>query len=258
MIGQRAKLLGDSSRYLAIWLSMIKHGKPAVAIHECTPYFDQSVFQKYLGESFEIHRFEEPHAWKDLSRNAKVGGPRVWLLSPTLFGWPCSRPRLYTVLTNKSVCMLQGRGLACMEHLYMKVNMQVADLFCAPKEEIAALRKAQAKKAARPSTDPFKNFLQGAKPVYRDGYCTLKKVQKRFEKKSSRQLDWINVFHCCCSNKQHHALFFFLCFAQQRTQIHDLQFEPEPEVKTSGQSLSTDVVKGWRYVASCARSPRKH
>lgn len=44
------------------------------------------------------------------------------------------RWRLYTVLTNKSVCMLQGRGLACMEHLYMKVNMQVADLFCAPKE----------------------------------------------------------------------------------------------------------------------------
>ena len=31
--GQRAKLLGDSSRYLAIWLSMIKHGKPAACLH---------------------------------------------------------------------------------------------------------------------------------------------------------------------------------------------------------------------------------
>lgn len=34
-------------------------------------------------------------------------------------------------------------------------------LLCTLQEEIAALRKAQAKKAARPSTDPFKNFLQG-------------------------------------------------------------------------------------------------
>ena len=65
----------------------------AVAIHECTAYFDQSVFQKYLDESFEVHRFEEPESWQELSRSAKAGGPGVWLLSPTLFGWPCSRPR---------------------------------------------------------------------------------------------------------------------------------------------------------------------
>lgn len=39
-------------------------------------------------------------------------------------------------MINNSVCRLAGEGVACIQKLYMRVNMQVDQLFCAPKELI--------------------------------------------------------------------------------------------------------------------------
>ena len=57
-------------------------------IHECTARFDRTLFEKYL-PGYTIH--------------SPVGPSGGDLLSPEDFGWPMSRPRLFTVMTKDRV-----------------------------------------------------------------------------------------------------------------------------------------------------------
>lgn len=57
-----------------------------------------------------------------------------WLLSQHQFGWPCFRPRLYSVLVNRATGKLMDPGLDVIHALYRKPSGTVADLFVAPKD----------------------------------------------------------------------------------------------------------------------------
>ena len=59
---------------------------------------------------------------------------RLVKLSPHLFGWPCHRPRQYTVLTLRSACELDGDGLNALFDVMRVPNISVSDLFCAPQD----------------------------------------------------------------------------------------------------------------------------
>ena len=69
-------------------------GSKDVVVHECTSAFLQWVFDEFLGEEYQVHKFVAP---EHLKRNT-VGTSlpfRVdpWLLSQNMFGWPALRPR---------------------------------------------------------------------------------------------------------------------------------------------------------------------
>lgn len=59
---------------------------------------------------------------------------RKWLLSQSHLGWPCNRPRLYTVLTLRGVVHLRSPGLGLMERLYRVLRLSVKDLLLAPQD----------------------------------------------------------------------------------------------------------------------------
>lgn len=56
---------------------------------------------------------------------------KEWLLSPSYFGWPCNRPRLYTVLIRKGA-LLQHGGLNLISRLYLVPAMSVDSLLVSP------------------------------------------------------------------------------------------------------------------------------
>ena len=108
--GKGQKLMGASSRYLAIWLASVRQGKPArglleqaldvqedrscpvwcllvrrlfhlaslprqdVLLHECTTKFRREVLERWLGDLYVAH-----------------GAPDF--VSPDLLGWPATRRR---------------------------------------------------------------------------------------------------------------------------------------------------------------------
>lgn len=57
-----------------------------------------------------------------------------WLLSQSHFGWPCNRPRLYTILVRRSVARLREPGLALIERLYRTLSMSAKQLLVAPQD----------------------------------------------------------------------------------------------------------------------------
>ena len=56
----------------------------------------------------------------------------AWLLSPSYFGWPCNRPRLYTVLVRKDLKLKSGLGI--IERLYRVPSVAVDVLLTTPEE----------------------------------------------------------------------------------------------------------------------------
>jgi hypothetical protein len=88
--GLRQGLAGPTTRTLAIWLAQRILCLEDVILHECTPKFMMAILHRHLGSFFDIH-----------SLPLKDG-----CISPHQLGWPCHRPRLYTVLTRKGAVRL--------------------------------------------------------------------------------------------------------------------------------------------------------
>lgn len=57
-----------------------------------------------------------------------------WLLSPSHFGWPANRPRLYTLLVKKGPVALRNGGVRLMNKLYRIPLLSVDKLMVAPQE----------------------------------------------------------------------------------------------------------------------------
>ena len=77
-MGKRGGLLGSTSVAFHIWISEMKHRRPSVIIHECTPKF-------------------EPHLLAEAMKDADYLCESV-LLCPTMCGVPTTRLRRFTVL----------------------------------------------------------------------------------------------------------------------------------------------------------------
>ncbi len=56
-----------------------------VIIHECTARFTKDIFEKHLGDLYDVLSLER----------------KKRLISPEDLGWPCSRPHKHTVLLKK-------------------------------------------------------------------------------------------------------------------------------------------------------------
>ena len=88
-------------------------------MHECTKYFDRSIFARWLPD-YDIHIPLDDD------------GKEIFL-SPHHFGWPLNRPRRYTVLTRRSTIKLEEFS-STLKLLFRKVNISVKDLMVAPEE----------------------------------------------------------------------------------------------------------------------------
>ena len=143
-IGCQLGLLGGSSRPLAIWLSEIKLVKPDIVFHECTGRFTRELFVQYLPE-YEMYVIEKPEVpcsvsyqvllaedASELPMQSHCGLAGEWLVSQHFFGWPCFRPRLYTVLVLKATGYLRSPALNLVTSLYKTPSTSAADLYCAP------------------------------------------------------------------------------------------------------------------------------
>ena len=83
-----------------------------IAVHECTARFGVEIFQTYLGDWYDVF-------------------PQV--LSPEQFGWPCKRPRLYTILLRRSSVFLEKADLQrTLKQLFMQTTMDCSAFYCAP------------------------------------------------------------------------------------------------------------------------------
>ena len=58
---------------------------------------------------------------------------KTWLLSPSYFGWPANRPRMYTVMILSEHGRLGGSGLDIMKQLYRIPQTSCLSLLVAPK-----------------------------------------------------------------------------------------------------------------------------
>lgn len=114
-----------------------------VVVHECTSQFLRFLLEMWLPE-YEWHMLIKPSCGK-MGRGLDPIGEinsteKAWLLSPHQFGWPMSRPRLFTVGIKKESVKLnsswcQGSsGLEKMRYLFVKPNMNSSCFFCAPSE----------------------------------------------------------------------------------------------------------------------------
>ena len=90
--GNRKALLGESSASLAIFIAYVKRTQPQVVTHECTSYFGQYLFEKFL-PGYKVHRISMPPDADKLGPLKAGFQSETWLLSPHQMGWPCYRPR---------------------------------------------------------------------------------------------------------------------------------------------------------------------
>lgn len=175
-IGKGQKLLGDSSMSLAVWLAERVFAGEDVIVHECSTRFDLRVFQQFL-PNYTIHRLYQ----KDKPLSA-------CFLSPHHFGWPCHRPRAFSVLTRNDTVFLSEEGLQVIESLFVKPVLPASSLYCAPQDEVEKERIACAHRLCRPLASPFLNLLAGEKPLWVDHYRRLDKVRRFFDGGPSRSM----------------------------------------------------------------------
>lgn len=124
-----------------------------VIVHECAPAFARTLFERYLGQYYEVHVIRDPAprryldntgfwiewnlmGWVEYQKKYTEVTLRPWLLSQHQFAWPEHRPRAYTVLTLKRTCSLDMRidGIDLIHRLMRCPTMPLANLLCAPKE----------------------------------------------------------------------------------------------------------------------------
>ena len=140
------RLCGDGTLALCLWIAERRMTQEALAVHECTSAFDTGLFLKYL-PMYSVHQPED-----------EDNDNKLLHLSPHMFGWPMFRPRLYTVLCHRHKCVLSGFSTA-LKSLFCKPQLQVHNLFIAPKEEIEEQRRLLSKKTLQ---EPQQHFLEVA------------------------------------------------------------------------------------------------
>ena len=89
-------------------------------VHECAPRFNAAVLHKHL-KGYTMHQLT-------------VAEGQPLYLSPHCFGWPCHRPRNYTLFTKDSSRSLdlEGSGIDLIKWLFRKPILPVSSLWCAP------------------------------------------------------------------------------------------------------------------------------
>ena len=80
--------MGESSRYLAIFLSECRYCKPALIIHECTSFFAQWLFGQFLPE-YTVNKVDPPEGKEQLGVLSAGFASGTWLLSPHQFWLAC-------------------------------------------------------------------------------------------------------------------------------------------------------------------------
>lgn len=90
-----------------------------ILVHESAPRFPMEVVKPYL-ENYTLHELP-----------LESDPTRFTTLSPHQFGWPCHRPRRYSVLTRDSTCELP-QGISHLQYLFRKPRLSVEALFAAP------------------------------------------------------------------------------------------------------------------------------
>lgn len=143
--------MGGSSRYLAIWLSELKMCEPAswlrlllvvlcdgaicirmpchasicchkdVCLHENTALFNQEVFERYLGDIYDLHTFKKPN-----------NQDKPALVCPSQFGWPCMRPRLISILIHREKCQFDRYATSRLDLLKRSIETHADIFMCAP------------------------------------------------------------------------------------------------------------------------------
>ena len=72
--------------------------------------------------------------WQGSNALAGTTNKGRWLLSPSHFGWPANRPRLYTLLVKRGPVALRNGGVRLMNKLYRIPLLSVDKLMVAPQE----------------------------------------------------------------------------------------------------------------------------
>ena len=118
--GENEGLCGESATSLAIWLAERAMVAEDIIFHECGVKFPDRLFQRYLPE-YTQHQF--------------FMGTKRLSVSPHHFGWPCHRPRLWTVLTKDSSCFMNSRqkNLKSLAYLFRQPILDCSVFFCAPR-----------------------------------------------------------------------------------------------------------------------------
>lgn len=141
------------------------------------------------------------------ARQEGHGGKGPLLLSPSQFGWPASRPQLYTILIKRNRGQLRGDGLAHVHRLFRSPTATCKDLMCAPQEWVTLMLSSVfffrtrwrniawcwPQSSIETAGPPSQNCCQaggrvllhacpctGAQPVWLDGYKKSQKVAKLF------------------------------------------------------------------------------
>lgn len=88
VMGKQGGLADERSLLLFVWMAIIRHYRPAIAVHECTPTFFISLLDSFLGPYYHIHHLTT---------------------SPEVFGWTCvRRQRVFSILVRKEGTTVLG------------------------------------------------------------------------------------------------------------------------------------------------------
>ena len=120
----RTSSICSKSCVLCAWILDLQpnpHGMSCqdILVHESAPRFPMEVVKPYLA-NYTLHELP-----------LESDPTRFTTLSPHQFGWPCHRPRRYSVLTRDSTCELP-QGISHLQYLFRKPRLSVEALFAAP------------------------------------------------------------------------------------------------------------------------------
>ena len=149
-VGARQGIFGKSISAFLLWVSDILYRKPTFIVHECTELWRVSILVYFLEDECNMC----------LSH----------IISPTLFGWPCRRPRRYSFFTLKSAGIhWQGSAQDFIEKMGCKVELQGDIFWDLPAECVEAEKKAWCKRRNR-ALDPTLGFQDLATDLQRQRF----------------------------------------------------------------------------------------
>ena len=86
--GNQRGLDDERSLLLFVWMVIVLHYKPTIAVHECTPTFFTSLLDQFMADAYHIHHL---------------------VTSPDAFGWTCiRRQRVFSILVLKERVQILG------------------------------------------------------------------------------------------------------------------------------------------------------
>lgn len=103
LMGKQLGLKDERSLLLFVWMVIILHFLPAIAIHECTPTFYTGLLDQFMSAEYHIHHI---------------------ITSPDAFGWTCvRRQRVFSVLVRRSKTSILGN----IPEIYNKICQQLTE-----------------------------------------------------------------------------------------------------------------------------------